>query len=257
LKKSMPIIFLIAFTLVGAALPAPLSAQELKQIDPIEQIQQIQQTNFAGQFLKDEAELWRSPLKIHRGDAKWLVPLGAGAAALLATDHAISDEARETEGLRPASRFMSNLGGGGPMLAASAGTYALGKLTHNAKAAETGKLAAAAVLHTELVARGLKLMFNRERPNKLDGQGAFWSGGRSFPSGHAASSFAFATVVADQYKNKPLIAVGAYGLAAAVSLSRIGGLNHFPSDVVIGATIGHLIGRYVLHHNKRSDEYVR
>ena len=41
--------------------------------------------------------------------------------------------------------------------------------------------------------------------------------------------------------------VGSYGFATAVSLARVGGLNHFPSDVLVGAVIGELIGRYVVH----------
>ena len=43
--------------------------------------------------------------------------------------------------------------------------------------------------------------------------------------------------------DKPLVVFGSYGLATAISLSRVGGLKHFPSDVLIGATIGELIGR--------------
>ena len=48
--------------------------------------------------------------------------------------------------------------------------------------------------------------------------------------------------------DKPLVVFGSYGLASAISLSRVGGLKHFPSDVLIGATIGELIGRYMYHH---------
>ena len=236
----MPVIFLTIFLLIGAALPAPLLAQDLEP---------PHHANFAQQFLKDQVHTWTSPLKIHRGDVKWLVPLGAGAALLFANDHAISNKFRENESLRPASRMISNFGSSVPTLAASGGMLAIGKLTHNQKVATTGMLATEAVLHSEVVIHGLKLLFNRERPNKLDGQGSFWGGGQSFPSGHAASSWAFATIVAHQYKNKPIVTIGAYSFATVVSLSRVGGLNHFPSDVLIGATIGHLIGRYVLHHH--------
>ena len=241
----MPRIFLTLLLLIGAAVPAPLSAQ-----DPVGP----QHSNFVQQFLKDQEHMWTSPLKIHRGDVRWLVPLGAGAALLLSEDNAISNEVRENQSLRPASRMLSNLGSSGPTLAASGSMLAIGKLTHNEKAATTGMLATEAVLHSQVVIRGLKLLFNRERPNKLDGQGSFFGGGQSFPSGHAASTWAFATIVAHQYKNKPLIAIGAYSFATAVSLSRVGGLNHFPSDVLIGATIGHLIGRYVLHQHKSAEE---
>jgi membrane-associated phospholipid phosphatase len=111
-------------------------------------------------------------------------------------------------------------------------------------------MALESVIQTQLVVGGIKLVSNRERPNKGLGEGRFFSGGRSFPSGHAATSFAFATVVADQYKDKPWVAVGAYGMATAISLSRVGGLNHFPSDVLIGGGIGYLIGKFVLHRHR-------
>ena len=49
----------------------------------------------------------------------------------------------------------------------------------------------------------------------------------------------------------PLTQVAVYGLATAVSASRVLGKEHFPSDVVAGAAIGWLIGRqvYRAHHD--------
>ena len=236
--------FLIVLSLTGAMLPAPAMAQEpVPEIQP----QTRPHRNFAKQVLKDEQHLLASPLHIKRSDVKWLLPLGAGAAALLATDSKVAEAARNAEGIRPASRLLSEFGGRAPMAIAVGSFFGLGKLTHNEKAAETGKLAAEAILHTQLITEGMKMMFNRERPDKINGDGGFWDGGRSFPSGHAATSFAFATVVANKYKDHKLAVVGAYGLATAISLSRVGGLNHHPSDVLIGAVVGHLIGRYILH----------
>src|SRR5207237_4670245 len=104
-----------------------------------------------------------------------------------------------------------------------------------------GRLGTEAELDTELVVQALKFITNRTRPNLADH--------RSFPSGHAASAFALASVLSSEYHNKPLVVFGSYGFATAVSLARVGGLNHFPSDVVAGAVIGELIGRYVVHHH--------
>ncbi len=61
----------------------------------------------------------------------------------------------------------------------------------------------------------------------------------SFPSGHAASAFAFATGVA---REEPALAVPAYGLAAAVAYSRVYTGVHYPGDVVVGAAIGTGVG---------------
>ena len=238
--RIIPVLLLsLAATLVP---PTHLFAQEVPPAP--------QHYNYAERFLETHKDIWAAPLKVNRSDLKWIVPLGVGAGVLLASDSQLSDSARRAEGVRPASRFLSNLGGTGPMALASGTMWGLGKMTHNSKAADTGKMATEAVLHSNLAVWGLKMVFNRERPNKSDGQGQFWGGGQSFPSGHAATSFAFATVVADQYKDKPWVKFGAYGLATAVSLSRVGGLKHFPSDVLVGATVGHLIGRFILRRHK-------
>lgn len=209
--------------------------------------QESNRPGFVRQFMADEVHLWQSPFKVKGADAKWMIPLGAAAGALLATDHAVSKDFERWDNLRPASRSVSKAGSIGPLLSMTAGMWAAGKLTHNSRMAETGNRALQAVAHTNLIVLTLKVMTNRERPNKLDGQGQFWGGGRSFPSGHSANSWALATVVANEYQDHKLVAIGAYSFATAVSLSRISGQHHFPSDTLVGAAVGHLVGRYIFH----------
>jgi undecaprenyl-diphosphatase len=57
----------------------------------------------------------------------------------------------------------------------------------------------------------------------------------SFPSGHAASAFAFAAGVG---ATQPAAAVPLRGLAALVSYSRVHTGVHYPGDVVGGALLG-------------------
>jgi undecaprenyl-diphosphatase len=57
----------------------------------------------------------------------------------------------------------------------------------------------------------------------------------SFPSGHAASAFAFATGVGFVM---PRQAVGLRALAAVVAFSRVYTGVHYPGDVLLGALIG-------------------
>lgn len=57
----------------------------------------------------------------------------------------------------------------------------------------------------------------------------------SFPSGHAASAFAFATGVGHV---SPALAVPLRALAALVAYSRVHTGVHYPGDVVAGALIG-------------------
>lgn len=57
----------------------------------------------------------------------------------------------------------------------------------------------------------------------------------SFPSGHAASAFAFAYAVG---RHLPVLAVPIRLLAAAVAYSRVHTGVHYPGDVVIGSVAG-------------------
>jgi len=246
-------VFAIVFALICGSVSSPLLAQDVAPSVPapetqaapvtqdIPQIQLPPTHNFASQFMRDEAGIWSAPFRVKRGEARWLLPIGVGAAALFAVDSRVAHAANRSESLRSPSKFVSHFGSTQAMGGASASLWAIGKFTHNDRLSETGSLATQAVLHTQLVVSSLKFLSQRQRPNGVDK--------KSFPSGHAATSFAFASVVARQYHDKPMIVIGSYGLATAVSLSRMGGLNHFPSDVLVGAVIGELIGRYLIHHH--------
>ncbi len=64
----------------------------------------------------------------------------------------------------------------------------------------------------------------------------------SFPSGHSASAFAFASAVGLEI---PLLALPLRTLAAAVAYSRVHSGVHFPSDVVAGSLVGAVTGQVV------------
>ena len=64
----------------------------------------------------------------------------------------------------------------------------------------------------------------------------------SFPSGHAASGFAFASAIG---RDQPWLGLALRFLAAAVAYSRVHTGVHYPGDVVAGALIGASTGQAV------------
>ena len=61
----------------------------------------------------------------------------------------------------------------------------------------------------------------------------------SFPSGHAAGSFAFAAFIFTIHRRAGFACAG---LATAIALSRVALGVHYPSDVFAGAVVGALLG---------------
>jgi undecaprenyl-diphosphatase len=100
---------------------------------------------------------------------------------------------------------------------------------------------------TTLLVFGLKFLFARARPCAcLDGVHALVFAQPtdfSFPSGHAAGSFAFAVFIAMTLVKSPtpsrwLGAIALILFALGVALSRIALGVHFPGDVFAGAILG-------------------
>lgn len=210
---------------------------------------------FFRNVLRDQGAIWTSPFHAAHGDAKWLAPLGVGAAVFFATDRHTAGEMIEGDDNSARVRISRDISLAGNLYTtggAAAVFYFVGRASHNARARETGLLAAEALVDSSLVVEALKAVSRRQRPPTDHASGEFFSGGTSFPSGHAISAWSFASVVAEEYgQHRPLVRFGLYGLAAAVSLSRFTGRNHFLSDTLVGSALGYGIGHYV--YRKRHD----
>ncbi len=130
-----------------------------------------------------------------------------------------------------------------------------GYIGGNEKAQLTSRALLRAIVATILVTSGLKEVFGRTRPNSWEGAHEFspFSGNKALPSGHTSHSFTIATVLSEIYGEEyawvPYIA---YGAAGFVAYSRIDGNEHWLSDIILGAAIGHVLGKWAVSKETRT-----
>ena len=115
---------------------------------------------------------------------------------------------------------------------AALATYLIARATDHPKLSAVGSDLMQAQVMAGATAFVLKQAIPRSRP---DGEP------RSFPSGHAAGTFAAATVLQRHYGIKG--AIPAYTLAILISGARMQANSHYATDLIAGATIGILAGR--------------
>jgi undecaprenyl-diphosphatase len=94
---------------------------------------------------------------------------------------------------------------------------------------------------------GLKSLYERDRPDRagagvVEDRHVRMPTSSSFPSGHSASGFAFATAVGREI---PSLALPLRLLAAAVAYSRVHTGVHYPGDAVAGSLVGGATGLIV------------
>lgn len=209
--------------------------------------------DFFKNILRDQKAIWTSPFHLHGRDARYLAPLGLGAAGLIATDQSTGDEiAESTRPLNP-SRIISYAGSTYGVGAVAATFYLAGRVGHNDRARETGILGAEALIDSGIVVTVVKEITQRTRPTGGKSRSDFFDGGSSFPSGHSIEAWSLATIIANEYHDHAAVQIAAYGIASAVSVARFTGRNHYPSDVLVGSALGYGIGRYVYHaHHRKS-----
>jgi undecaprenyl-diphosphatase len=127
-------------------------------------------------------------------------------------------------------------------------TLALVPLLASPRTRDLARSLVGVVLVTAAVVFVLKLVVRRPRPcASLQGVAALCRAPTdfSFPSGHAAGSFAVATFLATWLvlrHRAPVPAAALMALAAAIGVSRVYLGVHFPGDVLAGAVIGGLVG---------------
>lgn len=212
-------------------------------------------------ILKDTGQILVSPINWEAED--WFAAtfvLGA-TAGLAIFDEDIRDEAQSSRGsfsndLATAGEIIGN----GGYAAASLGVFYLtGYLTENDRAKRTALLSLESFLISGALTQALKYMTGRHRPSSRS-HSDVWegpqfddSGAVSFSSGHTATAFSIATVIANEYADQPLVPPLAYGLATLAGWSRINDNKHWASDVLFGAALGYFTSKAILKFHEGPD----
>jgi membrane-associated phospholipid phosphatase len=124
------------------------------------------------------------------------------------------------------------------LLPTASAIYAVGRIKDQPKVSHLGMDLIESLAMSEALTQALKYSTRRERP---DG-----SGKTSFPSGHAADTFAFATAL-ERHLNWRF-SIPAYVFSSYVAISRLPANRHWLSDTVFGAAVGIIAGRTVTSH---------
>jgi len=174
--------------------------------------------------------------------------LAAGTGMSLAAhpaDNELNNRLSTSEGAKDffvAGKYIGSL----PVLmGAAASTYLVGRARDSRRGQHLGIDLIEATILSESITQLIKVSVRRERPIRDDGTRA---GGFAFPSGHAAGTFAAATVLQQHLGWK--WAVPTYTIASYVAMSRLVDDRHWASDVVAGATEGIIVGRSVTWHGR-------
>jgi membrane-associated phospholipid phosphatase len=154
-------------------------------------------------------------------------------------------------------KAIDHLGDGVVLFGLITALYVSGEVSDNNSLRKTALLSLESFLTSGIVVIGLKSAVGRARPWTDESSHSFHpfstrSRFASFPSGHACSAFAVATVIADQSKNV-YIDILAYSLATLAAISRVHIDEHWASDILVGSAIGYFVAKKICALDRNRD----
>jgi membrane-associated phospholipid phosphatase len=236
---------------------APSAAQQPQTPATADTDRQVSLHTLPANLLADQKEIWLFPGKIAKGKHLFPTVVIVGVtSALVASDPNTAPTFRTTNSFSGFNRVFSGVNTGSFIAAVPATIFAVGLIKKDSYAQNTALLAAEAFADGFALDLASKGITGRAQPLQYTGNGPyadsffngthnpFHSGG--FYSVHAMAATSIATVIAHRYRKHRWVPFVAYGLAGAISFSRITGSNHFPSDVFFGAAMGFVIAHYAV-----------
>jgi membrane-associated phospholipid phosphatase len=252
----------IAISLLVTLLAAPVGAAAQQAAQPDQQTQAPatppQGTGQKVAAAEEQAKPTRgffSTLFHNLGDDVKHIPrkntlywLGAGTAGVLIihpADDNINNRLSNSDSAKTFFKAGKYLGSFPVLMGVGVTTYVVGRKRPSKRATHLGMDLIEATLLADGMTELIKVAVRRQRPIRDDGTRA---AGFAFPSGHAAGTFAAATVLQQHLGWK--WAVPTYTIGTYVAISRLADDRHWASDVVAGAAEGIIVGRSVTWHGR-------
>jgi hypothetical protein len=208
-------------------------------------------------ILQDQKRIFLFPRELANGKHWWpTIGIVGVTAGLVASDPYTAPPFRTTSSFNGFNRVFSSANTEAVIVAVPAAMYGVGWLRKDSYSRDTALLAAEALADGFILEMPFKGISGRKQPLNYTGDGpysdSFFNGSHNpfkpggFYSGHAVSAMAVATIIARRYSNHRWVPFVAYGLAGAISFSRITKSDHFPADVFFGGAMGFVISRYAV-----------
>jgi hypothetical protein len=217
------------------------------ELQPGEDPQNRLVSPFLKHIVSDQKEFWTSPARFRTKDLKWILPSVGITAAFIASDSWWAKQVNPSH--MQTSLHISDYGTYS-LIGLGGASFLVGHMTHDDHLQETGLLSGEAAINATGVTYLFKEITQRQRPLQGNRNGDFFTGGASFNSEHSAIAWSIASVWAHEYPGW-LSQTAAYGLASAITITRVTAQQHFPSDVIVGSALGWYFGRqvYRAHHD--------
>ena len=242
-RRNFIVVIIILSTLIFFS-PSMLQAQEHDYyLNP----------KFVSDAFDNTFDVFKSPL--HWESNNWLkAGIFTGSAILLyAYDRQMQNFVQEhkSDFITSLTDATNYLGNGYFVLSAEALLYCYGHIASDEKARRISLEMLESFAVVGVTVTGLKMLTHRHRPSTSDSPDiwdgpSFSSHNIAFPSGHAAVAFSWATVLAEEFKDQPVIGIVSYSLAAGTAFARVYKNKHWMSDVFVGAVLSHIITKKIV-----------
>jgi membrane-associated phospholipid phosphatase len=233
------------------------------------------QKGYFPSLLHNFGEQASAPFRFNTNE--WLIAYGSVylTASLIYLDPNIDEWAGKQKErhawVNRTSPFITDFGGN-PAIGSVVAFGLLSAVFKYNKGLQTSLLATQAMITSGVWVRLIKILTGRERPfasySHSHLPGGQWHGPLtqytwernswqfnssfdSFVSGHTATAFSIAAVIAEQYSDIRVVPYICYTAATLAGLSRLTEHQHWASDVFAGALIGYLCGRQVVRNFNR------